>query len=111
MKPPGGEGLYRLVEPGSDTIAYGVLNDVFVVSNDPGRAQQVATAEPQQVEGAEGAMVFNVNAEALADSVLSQLGGLEAVGGQLFTGPLGNFSGSVESSTDGLRGSLTLGID
>ena len=55
--------------------------------------------------------MFNVNAEALADSVLSQLGGLEAVGGQLFTGPLGDFTGSVESSTDGMRGSLTLGID
>ena len=111
VKPAGGEGLYRLVQPGSDTIAYGVLNDVFVVSNSVGRAQQVASAEPEQVEGAEGAMVFNVNAEALADSVLSQLGGLEAAGGALFTGPLGNFTGSVESSTDGVRGSLTLGID
>ena len=110
-RPAGGEGLYRLVEPGSDTIVYGVVNDVLVVSNDPGRAQELAEAEPEQVEGAEGAMVFNVNAEALADAVLSRLAGIEAIGGRLFTGPLGNFTGSLESSTDGIRGSLTLGID
>ena len=43
--------------------------------------------------------------------MLSQLGGLQAIGGQLFTGPLGDLTGSVESSTDGLRGSLRLEID
>lgn len=111
VKPSGGEGLYRLVQPGEETISFGVLNDVLVVTNDAGRAQQLADAEPRQVADAEGALVLNVNTEALADSVLSQLQGVEAIGGQLFTGPLGDFTGSAEASSDGVRGSFTLGID
>ena len=107
QKPPGGEGLYRLTVDGQ-TIAFGVVNDVLVASNDLGRAQELAEAEPEQVQGASGSLAFKVNAEALADSVLSQLGGLQGIGGQLFTGPLGDLTGSVESSTDGLRGSFTL---
>ena len=111
VKPRGGEGLYRLLQPGEAPISFGVLNDVLVVTNDASRAQQIANADPEQVPDAEGALVFNVNTEALAQSVLSQVQGIEAIGGRLFTGPLGNFSGSIESSTEGLRGSFNLGID
>jgi hypothetical protein len=110
-KPSGADGLYRLRQPGGETIAFGVVNDVLVVSNNPDRAQELAGADPEQVEGASGALAFRVNAEALADAVLSQLGGLEGLGGRLFTGPLGDITGSIESSGDGLRGSFTLGID
>jgi Protein of unknown function (DUF3352) len=110
-RPSGGNGLYRLVQPGRGPYYFGVLNDVLVVANSPVRARQLAEAEPEAVSDAEGAIVFNVNAEALADRVLAQLQGLQAIGGQLFTGPLGNLTGSAEASTDGVRGSLTLGID
>ena len=111
QKPEGGEGPYKLVQPGSDTYYFGVINDVLVVSNNGQRAQDVAEAQPDEIEGASGSVVFNVNAEALVDSVLAELGGLEAVGGQLFTGALGDLTGSIETSGDGLRGQLTLGID
>lgn len=110
-KPRGGEGLYRLIQPGSDTIAFGVLNDVLVVTNAPARAQQLAQADPEDVPDAQGALVATVNAEELAQEVLSQLQGIEAIGGRLFTGPLGNLTSSAEASTDGVRGTITLGID
>ena len=67
--------------------------------------------EPRTVEGAEGALVMSANGEAIANAVLEQLGGLTGAGGQFFTGPIGDLTGSVESSTDGLRGSVRLAID
>ena len=74
-RPSGGTGLYRLTQEG-ETIVFGVVNDVLVVSNNPARAQQLANAEPEQVQGAAGSLAFKVNAEvALADSVLSRMGG------------------------------------
>lgn len=110
-RPSGGEGLYSLVQPGEDTVFFGVVNDVLVVSNDQNRARQLADEQPEFVPDAEGALVFNVDAEALADSLLSQLQGLEALGGQLLTRPLGNMTGSVEATTDGVRGTLALEIE
>jgi hypothetical protein len=110
-KPPGGRGLYELARPGGESVFLGVLNEVLVVSNQRSRAEQLAAADPEVLSGAEGAFVFNVNAEAFVDRILSQLEGLGGLGGALFTGPLGDLTGSMESSTDGLRGSVRLGID
>ena len=110
-EPRGDNGLYEFVQPGDQSYFFGVVGDVLVVSNRPARALAIAAADPEPVEGASGAIVFSANAEELADRALAQLGGVEAIGGQLFTSPLGELTGSIESSADGLRGSITLGID
>ena len=41
----------------------------------------------------------------------SQLGGIQGLGGSLFTGPLGDILSSSEASTDGITGSLMLEIE
>ena len=108
---PGGSGtIYEVTDSDGDSVSFGVVDDVFVAAETPERAQAVAALEPRAVEGAEGALAFSASAEAIADAALAQLGGL-AGAGSLFTGPLGDLTGSVESSTDGLRGSIRLAID
>jgi hypothetical protein len=111
-KPSGGNGLYQLSQPGGESLVFGVVGDALVVSDTQAGAARIASAQPEQVEGAKGSLAFKADAEQLADAFLStQLSGIEALGGSLFTGPLGDLTGSVESSTDGLHGSFVLEID
>jgi hypothetical protein len=94
-----------------------VVNDVLVVANDPARASQLAADEPVAVSGAKGSAVMSADAEQLVNTLLGQfgpalgLGDLGALGGALFTRPLGDLNGSLSASTDELRGKLTLAID
>lgn len=116
-KPAGGEGLYRLTQADGDDIAFGVIDDVLVVSDDPGEAEELAAEQPQAVDGAEGALVMRSDGEQLANAVIEEFGpalglsGFNALGAQLFTDRLGELRGSLSASTEDLRGRLTLGID
>jgi hypothetical protein len=88
-----------------------------VVANDPARADQLAAAEPAAVSGAKGSVVLSADAEQLVNTLLGQfgpalgLGDLGALGGALFTRPLGDLNGFISASTDELSGKLTLAID
>ena len=63
-------------------------------------------------EGQQGAFVAGADAEQIANVALARFaGGLEGLGGSLFTGPLGDLLLSTEASTDGLRGKLELEIE
>lgn len=113
-KPKRGQDFYALAQADGDSVVFGVVDDVFVLSNEPARAGKLSTESPQAVEGADGAFAIQADAERLANQVLRQFSsqfGLGAVGGELFTGPLGNVTGSMSSSTDGLRGSFSLTLD
>jgi hypothetical protein len=90
------------------------VNDVFVASNDPKRAADLAVAKPQAVPGARGSLTTGSNAEAIANALLSRQGGAGSLGGlgaRLFTAPLGQLTGWVNTTTSGMRGHLSLGFD
>jgi hypothetical protein len=108
--------FYALTGPGGETIVFGVVDEVFVVSNDPRRAARLAKESPREVPGAEGSIVLSADAQKLADQALRslapELGGLgNLLGGRLFTEPLGDVVGSVSADTDGLDGHLSLEVD
>jgi hypothetical protein len=116
-KPSASRDFYALTQPDGDSIVFGVIDDVLVVANDPGRASQLAGEEPVAVSGAEGSVVVSADAEQLVNALLGEfgsalgLGELGGLGGALFTRPLGDLDGFVSASTDELRGKLTLAID
>lgn len=111
------DGLYALAQSDGDAVVFGVRNEVFVLATDRDRAEELADAEPAEVDGAEGALVMGADAQQLVNTVIEDmgtelgLGGLESFGAQLVTGPLEALSGSASVSTDGLRGRISLGIE
>jgi hypothetical protein len=117
-KPRGGEKLYGLVSSDGDRLVYGVVNGVFILANDPAKAEQIATGEPAPVEGAEGAFALKADGEAIANDIAEdllgdQLGGLaELLGGiSAFTEPVGDLTGSMRNETDALTGRFKLAIE
>jgi len=94
---------------------FGVLDEVFVAGSDPARARAMASRQPEDVSGATGSLVMSADAEQVALQVLRQvapelgLGGI--FGGGLFARPLDELNGSVETSTDRMRGSFSLTLD
>ena len=116
-KPRGGEDFYALAQPDGDAVVFGVVDDVLIVANDARRAGELAGAEPTAVPGAKGSVVMSADAEQIVSTLLAQLGpafglgDLGGIGGALFTRPLGDLTGFMSASTDGLRGKFSLAID
>jgi Protein of unknown function (DUF3352) len=116
-KPSGGDGLYTLAQADGDDIAFGVVDGVLVVADDPAEAEELAAEQPEAVDGAEGAVAMRSDAHRLANAIIEDFGpalglsGLNALGAQLFTDRLGELKGSLSASTDGLRGRLALSTD
>ncbi len=112
QEPRGGDELYTLVLNDGTRIAYGVVDGAFVVANDPGRARAIADAKAETVSGAKGAIAVSADAEQLVSRFLAgRLSGLQALGGPLIAGPLGQLSGSMSSSTEGITGNFRLTFD
>lgn len=111
---PVGE-LYEAQLADGGRFVFGMSNDVFVAASDAARAEELGAQDPEAVEGAEGSMVMSADAEELALQVIEQLGPQLGVGGLLggglFARPLEELTGSVTSSTDGMRGSFSLTLD
>ncbi len=106
-------GLYKLTSSNGKTLYYGMVGRVFAVANDPARLAQIASAAPQAVPGAKGAVSINADIGQIVAQIISQAagGGLGgAFGGSLATAPLGNLTGSITSGTSGLIGHLQLAI-
>ena len=111
-KPARGSRFYGVASAGGETYAIGVADGSLVIANNAPLAAEVATRGLVDAEGQEGAFVAVADAERLANEALARFaGGLEGLGGSLFTGPLGDLSLSAESSTDGVSGSLKLEIE
>ncbi len=113
-RPKRGEDFYALATADGDTVVYGVVDGVFVLANDSGRASRLAEDATKDVEGAEGSIAMSADAGQLASRGIAEFGGGGiggALGGSLFTEPLGAFTGSVAAETDGLTGRLELTFD
>ena len=116
-KPSGGNPFYTLGGPDGDVAAFGVTDGVFVVASDTDRAGEIALQDPESADGAVGALALRSDARALVNAVIRQLGpqlglgGAEALGAQLFTGPLEDLTGSMSVETVGLRGRMKLAVD
>ena len=88
-------------------------NGVFVITNDPGRADDLALDEPVQVSGQQGAVVVQADAEQLALKLLEKLDSLP-IPEQLrpaLVAPLGDLTGSLKADTSGITGQLELSFD
>jgi len=113
-------GLYSATTA-TGKIAYGMVGDSFVLSDTAAAARMIASAPTERVPGGKGSVAIQADAEGLVKRALSrlsgsQLGGQKAglaavLGGALFTGPLGDLTGSAEAETDGVSGKVSLGFD
>ena len=111
-KPTKGSRFYGVATEGGESYAVGVAEDSLVLANNGALAAEVATRGLVEAEGLEGAFVAVADAERLANEALAMFaGGVEAIGGSLFTGPLGALTSSAEASTEGISGSLRLEIE
>lgn len=116
QKPKGANDFYVLAQADGDSLVFGVIDETFVLATDPERTAALATEGPVEVPGAEGALAMSADAEALVNTLLAELApqlgleGLEGFGARLFTGPLEDLTGSVRSSTGGLRGRISLSV-
>jgi hypothetical protein len=103
----------RLADGGR--FVFGVSGDVFVAASDAARAREMGSRQPEQVSGASGSLVMSADAQEVASEVIERLrpelglGGL--LGGGLFARPLDELTGSLRTSTDGVRGSFSLTLD
>ena len=111
-QPKQGSNFYGVADQDGDSFAVGIADDALVVANTAQLAADVATRGLVDAEGQDGAFVASADAEQLVNAALAKFrGGLAGLTGGLVTGPLGELSQSVESSTDGLSGHLELNID
>jgi hypothetical protein len=103
----------RLADGGR--FVFGVRDGVFVAGSGPARALAMASSQPEDVSGASGSLVMSADAEEVALQILRQLApnlGIGGIfGGGLFARPLDELSGSVATSTAGMRGSFSLTLD
>jgi hypothetical protein len=115
-KPSAGDDFYAVATADGDEIVFGVVDDVFVLSNDADIAASLASESTAAVPGASGALVLNTDAEQLAKTALEQAAGQgfdleERIKGAIGTRPLDELAGSFEIATDGLSGNFTLTAD
>jgi Protein of unknown function (DUF3352) len=114
VTPPRGEGgLYSLTTQDGMRILFGVAEESFVVANDARKARSLSSTA--EVEGAEGAVAMSADAQEVATTALRSFGGASglggALGGSLFTSPLGQLTGSMKSDTDAVTGNVRLTFD
>ena len=112
--PKGGDDLYSVATQDGVRIFFGVVGESFVLANDQATAQEASDAPAAAVEGAKGAITMRADAEQVAISALRAFGGesgLGALGGALFTGPLGQLTGSTAIDTDAVTGNVRLTFD
>jgi hypothetical protein len=110
--------LYRASPAGGGrSLVYGVTRGVFVLATDAPKARSLGSRDPVAVPGADGALVAQASAEAIANRVVSRFRGmlpLQGLGSALlgaFTKPLGDVTLTVRAETGGLRGKIELPID
>lgn len=113
----GANGLNTLTSSGQ-SLSYGVIGGNFVLSDTPANARRAATATTSKVQDARGALSMRADAAQLVNQGIRRatrsghgggqlsLGGL--LGGSLFTGPLGDLTGSAKADTSGVTGNLSL---
>jgi hypothetical protein len=99
-------GLYHvtgLTGDGPAELWFGLDGDLFVVASSEQRAHEIADAETEIVEGAQGAGVTRLGAGALREALRSRVGSDRASFGALVA--------SLEASTEQLRARVRLAWD
>ena len=110
--PRKGDRFYGLASSDGKSYAVGVAEGALVIANDAQLASEVATRGLVDADGQSGAFVGVADAEQLVNAALAEFrGGLEGLGGSLFTGPLGTLVTSASASTEGITGRLQLEIE
>ncbi|HEY1358404.1 MAG TPA: DUF3352 domain-containing protein [Thermoleophilaceae bacterium] len=110
-KPRGGSDFYTLSQADGTSTVFGVSHNVLVVSNSAAGARSLAAAKPASVPGAKGSIVMSADAEKLVNSLLDRLSSLGLLGSFGVTKPLGQLTGSAQTSTSGMKGTLELSFD
>jgi hypothetical protein len=111
-------GLYTVANA-KNKVAYGLVGKSFVVSDTAAAARAIARAPTASVPGAKGSVTMQADAEKLVAQALGRFGGARfgsgglgaALGSSLFTGPLGDLTGSAKAETDGVTGKVSLSFD
>ena len=115
VPPKGGDGLYSLAAGDGLRIFFGVVGESFVLANDQAKAQSVSDAPTAEVQGAQGAITVRADAQQVATRAIQAFGGASAlggaIGGSLFTGPLGELTGSMAAEPDAVTGNVHLTFD
>jgi hypothetical protein len=115
-KPKPGEDFYAVATAAGDQIVFGVVDDLFVLANDPAIAGTLATEDTKAVAGAKGSFVLNSDAEQIAQTALRQAEGQDfglggRIAGAIGARPLDELLGSFQVTTDGLSGSFSVTTD
>jgi hypothetical protein len=106
--------LYEVRLSGGGTFVFGVAGGALVAATDAARAHALASAKPAAVEGASGSLVVRADAQGIARQVLAQLApqfGLPDPLVPVFARPFDELRGSVTTTTDGMKGKLSLTLD
>jgi hypothetical protein len=101
-------GLYTLTQPNGKKVVFGVVGKSFVVANDFARAAQFAGQSASAVPGANGSLVIDSDARALANAIAAKRG--QGAAAQIVTAALGDLTGSVHTETNGITGNVKLQI-
>lgn len=118
VRPKGREDFYALATADGESIVFGVVDKVFVLSNDPDTAGSLASDRTKAVPSASGALMVSADAARLVRGALSQgqdrlegqlkgefdVGAL--LGGRKAIESLSELTGSAEASTRGDLGPL-----
>jgi hypothetical protein len=106
--------LYEAHLSGGSSLFFGMADESLVVGSDAERARSIAETQPEAVPGASGSLVLSADAEGLARQIISGLAPQFNIPEALvpvFARPFDELNGWVTTSTDGLKGKLTLTLD
>jgi Protein of unknown function (DUF3352) len=106
--------LYEVRLSGGSSFVFGMAGGALVAATDAARAHQLAAAKPEPVEGASGSLVVRADAEGIARQVLAQLApqfNIPAPVVPVFAKPFDELLGWVTTTTDGMKGKLSLTLD
>ena len=106
--------LYEARLSGGSSFVFGMAGDSLVVASDAARAHSMAEAQPEAVPGSSGSLVLSADAEGLARQLIAKIApqfGIPDAIIPVFARPFGELRGWVTTSTDGLKGKLSLTFD
>lgn len=101
VQPKRADRFYTLATADGKRYAFGVIDNRFVLATDAARAAQFASQSATPVPDAKGSLVVAMDTQTVANEFAKRQG-QPAAG--LFTGPLGDFTAWVETSTEGMSG-------
>jgi Protein of unknown function (DUF3352) len=106
--------LYEVRLSGGSSFFFGMAQNSLVVGSDAARAHAIAAAQPEAVPGASGSLVVSADAEGIARQILAKIApqfGIPDAIVPVFARPFNELHGWVTTSTDGLKGKLSLTLD